>query len=332
MHNKRPFRGTVRTGPAPSVLPWQVEWVIGNSFRCYVGRIHDKDAIDQDEEFSQSRFSANQQQSIAISPHKMSPTTLNRNITSMERHAHSQPVKTGSALIYVQGNRGRITEPTNTVEESLGYALWNEGQIRSSSHDTYFILHKVRTTENNFDQWCLSVVNDVDLVHSDIKIACFKYARGGSASRANLIQLWKSDIISLAQSTSDDYPFKISCTENNGSIDIEIVDGAVSNVTCSNSDYIITKTEDGFYAIVIQITCEDQVYPADVVWDALKDWNEYTQDTLTEAWVLIGYVEISTVDGEKTCDITQYVKTSLRTERMKYGNDANSVRYYFNRL
>lgn len=329
---KRPLYGTVRTGPAPSVLPWHVEWVVGNEFRCHIGRVHDADSLDLDGEFSQSRFSANQQQSISVSQHKMSPSTLNRNITSMERHAHSSPVKTGSSPIYVQQNRGRIDTPNNTVDESLGYAKWSESQVRSSSHDTYFILHKVRDETNSYDQWCISIVNDTDVQKSDIKIACFKYARGGSASRANLIQLWKSDIVSIPASASDDYPFKISCVESQNSVDISIQDGAVSNVTCSNSDYPITKTEDGVYAVVIQVTCEDGVYPADVVWDAIKDWNEYTSDTLSAAWVLIGYVTITTVEGAKKCSVTQYVKTSLRTERMKYGTGENSVRYYFNRI
>ena len=329
---KRPLYGTVRTGPAPSVFPWQVEWVVGKEFRCHIGRVHDDTSLNLDDEFQQSRFSANQQQSIALSPHKMTPRTLNWNVTSMERHAHSAPVRTGSSPIYVKSDRGRIDTPSDTVDEQLGYAVWAENVVRSSSHDTYFILHKVRDDEDTYDQWCVSVVDDVDVTKEDIKLACFKYARGGSASRANLIQLWKSDIMPSAATASDSHSFKISCTSSGDSVSISIEDGAVSNVTCSNSDLPIVKTEDGYYAVVIQVTCEDETYPADVVWDAIKDWDEYTSDTLTSAWVLIGYVQITTVDGAKKFQITQYVKTSLRTERLKYGTGNTSVRYYFNRL
>jgi hypothetical protein len=324
MHNRRPFRGTVRTGPAPHVHPWQVEWVVGNEFRCHIGRVHDENSIFYDEsgEFEQSRFSANQQQSIAISSHKMSPTTLNRNITSMERHAHSQPVKTGSGQIYIKSQRGRITTTTGVVDSQLGYANWAENQVRSSSKDTYFVLHKVRDDTDKFDMWCVSVIDDDEILKSDIKIACFKYARGGSASRANLIQLWKSDVGITQMPTLEEcsFPFKVTLDTLTG--DYSVARGSVNNVyttvftgTATSGTYIIVTAEwSGNFVTAATVSASGSPPAQGAV------------NIMTIAIIAVQQDE----DGNMTgASLSQMATSSFWVERFKCGTSTD-VEYYWN--
>jgi hypothetical protein len=322
MHNRRPLKGTVQTGPAPHVLPWQVEWAVGQSFKCHIGRVHDVDAINNDSEFSQSRFSANQQQRISISSHKMSSAMLNRNITSMEKSVHSVPVKTGSSLIYVKTSRGRITTPSTSVDESLGYATWDESVVRSPSHDTYFVLHKVRDDTDSYDQWCVSVINDTDVVHSDIKLACFKYARGGSASRANLIQLWKSDIMPSPAATAEvNHPFKVTvASQSEGSVSFNVRSGMVSNKFMSDSEL----TFNGSYTILcIYAKCigsNSTAWPTSVECDVSSSPRTNTESN--------GYLLIATFDG---AFVSQLVYTSVWGERHKY-TTPDTVQYFYYRV
>jgi len=322
MHNRKPLRGTVQTGPAPHVLPWQVEWVVGNEFRCHIGRVHDEDAIYNDSEFSQSRFSANQQQRISISPHRMTSATLNRNITSMEKSVHSVPVKTGSSLIYVKTSRGRITTPSTSVDETLGYATWSESIVRSSSHDTYFVLHKVRDDTDSYDQWCLSVINDSDVVKSDIKIACFKYARGGSASRANLIQLWKSDVVITQMPTIEEcsFPFKVTLDTLTG--DYSVARGSVNNVyttvftgTATSETYIIVTAEwSGNFVTTATVSASGSPPAQGAV------------NIMTIAIIAVERDE----DGNMTgASLSQMATSSFWVERFKCGTSTD-VEYYWN--
>ena len=322
MSHKRPLFGTVQTGPAPAVFPWQVEWVIGDSFRCYVGRVHDKDSIDNDSEFTQSRFSANQQQRISLSPHKMSSATLNRNITSMERHAHSAPVKTGSSLIYTQPSRGRITSPSSSVDESLGYATWSESQVRSSSHDTYFVLHKVRDDSGLYDQWCVSVVNDSDVLHSDIKLACFKYARGGSASRANLIQLWKSDILPNISTSSVDFPFMVTFVQNeSGSITFNIRSGMVNNVVLSDTEITYSGPDVGLKIYIKLSGDDDSAFP--------KSIEASVADSVPSDDSSAGYVLLA--EKPSGLKVNQMIYTCLWGERHHY-TEPQITKYYYYRV
>jgi hypothetical protein len=314
--------GTVQTGPAPAVFPWQVEWVVGDSFRCYIGRVHDEDSLYLDDEFQQSRFSANQQQRINVSPHKMSSATLNRNITSMERHAHSAPVKTGSSLIYTQSDRGRITDPSQTVDEALGYATWSESVVRSASHDTYFVLHKVRDTTDSYDQWCISVLDDSDVVKSDIKLACFKYARGGSASRANLIQLWKSDIMPTSSvATELNHPFKVTVSsQSEGSVSFNVRSGMVSNKFMSDSELTFNGTYTILYIYAKCIGSNSTAWPNSVECDISSSPKTNTESN--------GYLLIATFDG---AFVSQLVYTSVWGERHKY-TTPDTVQYFYYRV
>lgn len=319
------MRGTVQTGPAPSVLPWQVEWVVGHSFRCYIGRVFDEGSIGVDDEFVQKRFAANQQQRISLSPHKMSSNVLNRNVTSMDRHVHSEPVKTGSTKIYTKATRGRITTPSTSVDENLGYATWAESAVRSST-DTYFVLHKIRLETDSLDefyyQWCLSVVGANEVIDSDIKIACFKYARGGSASRANLIQLWKSDIMPSTPTvggggtggdTSQPHPFQI--VKNEGFDTFYVREGTVNNSPASYPDTGLNN-----------VTVWLQTYPS----VAIVVTNESMSTNESQAWLRIGRISHVPNGTGYTTNIYQYIRNSLWLERFKCGSDP--AQYWYSQI
>jgi len=316
MNHRRPLRGTVHTGPAPHVLPWQVECVVGNSFRCHIGRIHDEDAIDNDSEFSQSRFSANQQQRITISPNRMTSATLNRNITSMEKSVHSAPVKTGSSPIYVKTSRGRITTPSTSVDDSLGYATWKQSIVRTGSHDTYFVLHKLMEDEVS-NKWCISIVDDDDVVESDIKIACFKYARGGSASRANLIQLWKSDI--YFENSYVTPPFHVTLSGENK---FKVKTGAVNNKVPANVETEL-ESEGGDSYIYIVCPNGDEAnsygYPSADLY--IEVGSEVPADDDDNGHILLA----SYVSG----GLNQIVSGSLWSERHKFTTDYPASYYFY---
>jgi len=228
----------------------------------------------------------------------------------MEKTAHSVAVKTGSSLIYTKTSRGRVTTPSTSVDDTLGYAIWAESQVKSTSQDTYFVLHKKRGQADSYDKWCLSVVNASDVVNSDIKIACFKYARGGSASRANLIQLWKSDIVPQSGGT-DDFPFKISVSGR----EISVSTGTLNNKV---TEFVSGEFGADNWRVYLKGSGWATANPSDT--SVMVGNFDSTSDN-TNAYLLLGTVKIeeqgTAPNKTYTAKVTQFAGGSQWVDRFK---------------
>jgi len=318
----------VKTAPPAATPPWSCVWRNKDGLRCHVGRVYDPELFDDGAaEYAQGQFPRKKPSSMTL----IGGAVITNAPESNMSQSSTGGFKTGSVKLYYKTNFGRANYTSNDLEEvpESGFAYWAEGKFKSQTGSVYLILSRLEQ-EGSQAKWVLSLSLEANIQKKDFKIACI--------AGTSCIQIWQSDITYATGGGggADDHPWKVSCANSATKVTVTINDGAISNVMLSNPTYSHEITAEGEYSVLLKVTCLNLVYPQEVIWSVVKDWSPYNSpNTLTEAWLKVAHIEVTNEVGPpatKASTVTELIRSSLMTERIKYGQGLNSARYYFNRV
>jgi len=307
-----------RTSGVERHYPFQVELVSGFPLRCHLGRVNDPE--------SKADFGRQQQKSWPHYANKISQKGLPKAkaYNRAEQQYKDLQLDTGSAVIHQISGQGRATYGSaSAISQDKAYAEWSRASMNEVN---YVILHReVEATQEEGEipqaKWCLSSVSQASIMNSDIVI-------GIVVGWKTVHQVWKSDLNFVNIPTEDedppptptgDHPFKVIMTGTTASI----TQGTVNNVMISNGAATFT-VDTGEYSVLIKATCVGLTYPNEVIWSVVQNWNPYNANTVNEGWVKVAHIS----NGVPS----QFIFTSLMSERVKLGQGLNMARYYFNRV
>lgn len=293
-----------------------------------MGRIYDPELFDDGAtEYAQGNFPAKKPATMSLVGGSVVTRAPELNMST----STTTGLKTGSVQVYYRTNFGRATYDSNDLQlvGSSGYAFWPEGKFKSQNDRVYVILSRLEK-EGEPPKWAISLCLETAVQKKDFKLACI--------AGTSCIQIWQSDI-TFANGTGggdSDYPWMVACADSANKVTVTINDGAISNVMLSNPTYSHEITSEGEYSVLLKVTCNNLVYPEEVIWSVVKDWYpSLNQNTLTEAWLKVAHINVTNEPGPpatKRSTVTQLIKSSLMTERIKHGQGLNAARYYFNRV
>jgi hypothetical protein len=216
-----------------------------------------------------------------------------------------------------------------------GCVTWASGAF-SSTQPTYVFLRKITFSESNKRWHVLAASGSISWEEDDIVIAKVE-PTSGSQTGWLVAQILKSDVFLTGEATAgpSDHPWKVTCNNVANGVDVTIRDGSINNVMLQNPEYEHSITEVGEYSVLLKVTCLGLVYPNEVIWSVVKDWQAFSSaNTQTEAWLKVAHVKVEQSGNPPayTSTITQLIYSSLMSERLKHGNGLTNVRYYFNRV
>lgn len=236
----------------------------------------------------------------------------------------SYAVKTGSCVVHQKSSFGRTTwAQAASISPDSGYANWGQGIWGGNSGAVYVILHREDVpegqSESEVPKWCLSLVNESDLVPEDIRVAVIVSTK--------CVQLWQSDIYYTqgAGGVAQDHPFKVihvGSDEEEETSTYKIVHGTVTNQIPGNIAEEITVSTDE-YDVWLKVPYDMSATPSFPAATGFE-WEIGTplpDDTASE-----GYVRLAKVNGPT---VTQYVTGSLWADRIQVGAGATLKAYYY---
>jgi hypothetical protein len=316
---------SVKTAPPAATFPWSCVWRNRDGLRCHIGRVYDPELFAKGAaEYSQESFPSKKPSTMTLIGGSVVTRAPNPNMSK----STTTGFKTGSVEVYYKTNFGRANYDSNTLQlvPESGYAYWPEGAFKSSSGSVYVILSRLEKTGEK-PKWAISLCLEAAVQKNDFKLACI--------AGSSCIQIWQSDITYAAGgSVSNEHPWKVSFKLENNGANVSIVNGSINNVMLSNPEYVHPITQAGEYSVLLKVTCVGLVYPSEIIWSVVKDWPSFTLNTISEAWVKVAHVKVTsggTPPGLQGT-VTQLISSSMMSERLRYGTSLNSARYYFNRV
>lgn len=319
---------SVRTAPPAATPPWSCVWRNRDGLRCHMGRVYDPELFDDGTtEYAQGNFPSRKPATMTLVGGNVVTRAPELNMSVPT----TSGFKTGSVQVYYKTNFGKATYDSGDLQvvPASGYAYWPEGKFKSQGDRVYVILSRLEK-EGESPKWAISLCLESAVQKKDFKLACI--------AGTSCIQIWQSDITfaSGAGGGASDHPWLVTCADAADKVTVTINDGAISNVMLSNPTYSHEITTEGDYSVLLKVTCNNLVYPEEVIWSVVKNWSpSLNPNTLTEAWLKVAHINVVDETGPpatKTSTVTQLIKTSLMTERVKFGQGLNSARYYFNRV
>lgn len=253
-------------------------------------------------------------------------------------------LKTGSCVIHQKSSYGRTTYAQAVpVVSTIGYAYWPQILWGTNSEPVYVVLHREESGANV--KWCLSLVNDAQLLATDIKLAVLITTK--------CVQLWQSDIYipeipDVPQDPPVVQPPVVEPDPNDPTTHVTVKSFMVNNLVpviddgAGNKNYLtglpapalqLNFDPNGYSYVYLRVGCDYSVtphlYPVANVASALYP-EVISSDIQLVSGDDYGYILIAVVKQATPNVNFSFVNSSLWSDRIKVANA--SATYYFSRV